>query len=101
MINDKDIVPRAWERKTMEQIKLLYDPAPTCPPALGGLTDAIAERVERLEYKHLGGRLKTLSPALDPAANCFAAQLIHQHLDGYFEALDLPLKTAVIFNPIA
>ena len=101
VVNDKDIVPCAWEPSTLGQIKSLYVPAPACPAELAILIESIAQRVEGLGYKHLGGRLKTLRPAIDAGAKSFAAQLIQQHLDGYFEALDLPLETAVLFNPIA
>jgi hypothetical protein len=99
VVNEQDIVPHAWETGTLGRINSLYDPEPRCPRALAELLNSIAKRVGPLAYAHLGGRLTPLKPALNAKRKSFAAQMVHQHLDGYFEAMEMKLTTAHFFNP--
>lgn len=99
VVNELDIVPRAWEPETLRSIVDLYSPRPKCPEALALLVQSIAEDVASLGYAHLSGRLTKLTPQVSALQKSFAGQMIHQHLDGYFEALDLPLTANDFFNP--
>ena len=94
-----DVVPRAWEPEALKKVRDLYEPTPRCPGPLADAIDLMAESVDGLEYAHLGGSWHALEPKLNSRRKVFLAQVIHQHLEGYFEAMDLPLKTLDFFGP--
>jgi hypothetical protein len=97
-VNELDIVPCAWEPSTLNAIRDLYDPRPKCPPALAALIESIAEQVKSLDYAHLRGTQTALKPKVNPELGSFAEQMIHQHLNGYFEGLDLALTMDDFFS---
>ncbi len=82
VVNRRDLVPRAWDPKTLEQVAAVY-------PQLGRAIAALAKSIKALGYRHLGdhpdfefdrGRQHELD----------GAELIYQHLDAYLEEAAFP-----------
>jgi len=100
IVNTKDAVPYAWNIDNLKLVPTLYrlsDPERT---VLEGLVDRIAKAVEQLSYWQPGDAT-TMDPRELPNRPLLA-QLIHQHLDGYFEEMGLigEMSLATFFKPL-
>ncbi len=100
IVNTKDVVPYAWNVDTLKLVPLLYRLPDFERLALGGLVDRIAKATEQLGYCQPGDATR-----MDPKElpnRPLLAQLIHQHLDGYFEEMGLidEMSLATFFLPV-
>jgi Lipase (class 3) len=100
IINTKDVVPYAWNVDNLKLVPTLYGLPDLERLALESLVDRIAKAVEQLGYFQPGDATK-----MDPKElpnRPLLAQLIHQHLDGYFEEMGLidEMSVATFFRPV-
>ena len=83
--NMNDLVTRAWQVDDLAGIPSLYRGRDA---GVTSLVPDIIAAVEELNYRHAQAGVVTFAGGLDPARP-FAAELIHQHLEAYLEALKL------------
>jgi hypothetical protein len=103
--NRLDVVPKAWVPDDLRSIGGLYDPAIVAPiPGLGPLANDIAEVLEtqHLGYTHIGNDVQELPGATDTGKRDFVTQLVHQHLQAYFDQMGLGdfVSVDAFFNPL-
>jgi hypothetical protein len=100
--NHLDVVPHAWATDDLKKIPDLYDVPAAERAALAGLSTALIRVVGHLRYQH-AGRDTTELPGQPLAGKPLVAQVVHQHLDGYFEQMDLSndMSTATFFGPLS
>lgn len=81
IVNRRDIVPQAWNCKTLSAVGSLY-------PMLGLASGGLSASVENLTYTHVGGtHIEFERP--QPEARTLVDDLIHQHMDAYLEEAGL------------
>jgi ubiquinone biosynthesis protein len=100
IVNTKDVVPYAWSADTLKLVPMLYRLPDFEQLALQRLVARIVRAVEPLGYCQPGDATR-----MDPNElpdRPLLAQLIHQHLDGYFEEMGLigEMSLATFFEPV-
>jgi len=95
--NKLDVVPHAWATKGLQEIPTLYGLPPVEQQLLAGFVNELVNDVGRLDYQHVGQHVTEL-PGVSTAGP-FLEQVVHQHLDGYFEQMGLSseMNTATFF----
>jgi hypothetical protein len=101
--NPLDVVSHAWLTADLPRLAALYEPAIARLPAfeqLGTLVAGVLEQ-QHLGYTHIRTDVRALPAAVAPSAPEFPSQMIHQHLQGYFDGLGLGAELSVdtFFNP--
>jgi hypothetical protein len=100
IVNTKDVVPYAWNVNDLNLVSALYKLPDFERLALQGMVERIAKAVGQFGYCQPGEATK-----MDPRElpdRPLVAQLIHQHLDGYFEEMGLigEMNLATFFKPV-
>lgn len=100
VVNRLDIVPHAWATEDLRQIPDLYSMNPVMRELLHTAMGTLINRLGELEYKQIGGNLTNL-PGVHHGGELFA-EIVHQHLDGYFEQMGLgdEMSTVTFFKPV-
>jgi hypothetical protein len=100
IVNTKDVVPYAWNSDDLKQVPTLYRLPDSERLALQVLVGRIVKAVEPLGYCQPGDATRIEANELPNRP--LLAQLIHQHLDGYFEEMGLisEMNLATFFEPV-
>ena len=101
VVNQQDIVPHVWSVNDIDQIPDLY-PLNVIEHALLATTCAtVLKSVEHLDYQQIGNIVESFTSALKPRA-IFAHQVVHQHLQAYFDKMKLSndMNVFTFFTPV-
>lgn len=98
--NHLDLVPYAWSTRDLGAVADLYPVSPLEQTILHDLTAQLIRRVKHLDYQHAGADSIAL-PGIPRPGKPLGDQIVHQHLDGYFEQLKLDgeMGTPTFFGP--
>ena len=98
--NKLDVVPHAWAVSDLEQIPFLYGSTGLEHAALTELCGQAVNSVGHLNYQQIGNPQPLESTLKDSAG--FLEQAVHQHLQAYFNALQLSndMSLATFFKPV-
>lgn len=99
VFNTLDLVPHAWAASDLELVPTLYDLHLPERLALQGLSSELSMAAAPLGYEHAGVVTTALSPQRLQNKSLFE-NIVHQHMDGYFEAMGLlpDMSTATFFR---
>jgi hypothetical protein len=97
IVNERDIAPYAWAPQDLRRIPALY---PQHHDALQGSIEALLRVFREMDYAQIS-RVLPLPGA--PHCDALIEEIVHQHLDGYFEqlGLDEEMNAATFFAPLA
>ncbi len=101
IVNRLDVVPHAWAVSDLKQIPSLYELAAVEQGMLKGVVDEGIQSVKGLDYRQVGDVVTELPGVLVPGKPLLL-QLVHQHLDGYLQQMDLgkEMNTLTFFAPV-
>src|SRR5713101_5560204 len=101
IVNRLDVVPHAWAVSDLEQIPSLYELPEVEQRILKDVVDKGIQSVKALDYQQVGGVVTELPGAL-VRGKPLLLQLVHQHLDGYLQQMDLgeEMNTLTFFAPV-
>jgi hypothetical protein len=101
VVNRLDLVPHAWAVSDLEQIPNLYDLPEVEQGMLKGVVDEGIQSVKALDYQQVGNVVTEL-PGVLVRGKPLLLQLVHQHLDGYLQQMDLgaEMNTFTFFSPL-
>ena len=91
----------AWAVGDLRQIPGLCDPPIAPIPGMAALIDIIASQVAPLRYTQVATD-GVFAGKVNPALPLFPAQVVHQHLEAYLQALGITahgITTATSFDP--
>ncbi len=94
--NPYDIVPKAWNIGSLEQIPNLYESIFKFPIALKLLLDVFVLKVDTIHYTQIQADVAPIPGVLNPDKKTFAGQAGWQHVCGYQCGLDIQKS----FKPI-
>lgn len=95
--NTLDVVPHAWNVTDLNMIPSLYERAIGKPDCIQGLVKLCIKKVTGIDYEQAGpidnpltGTINKskINPILKPGTN-FAIQLVYQHINAYFDLLEI------------
>ncbi len=102
--NPFDIVTQAWTPTGVRGIPGLYGDAVIPVVGLQALADVVGAAVTGLGYAHAGmpAPAAGLGTAIDYERPLFVDQVVHQHLEAYLRAVELPpeVTTRTFFGPL-
>jgi len=95
------VVPHAWAVSDLEQIPSLYELPEVEQRILKDVVDKGIQSVKALDYQQVGDVVTEL-PGVLVRGKPLLLQLVHQHLDGYLQQMDLgeEMNTLTFFAPV-
>jgi len=99
--NRQDIAPHVWAVNDINQIPDIYGSTGIEHALLAKTSAALIKNVGTLDYQQTGKNVEPFTSALKPTVS-FAEQAVYQHLDAYFEKMDLSKEMNIFtfFTPI-
>jgi hypothetical protein len=100
IVNPRDIAPYAWAAHNLRQIPPLYALPVVKRDLLQRAIETLIRQLDGLDYAQIGKTVRT-DPGL-PHSDLLFAEIIYQHLDGYFERMGLgrEMSAKTFFTPL-
>jgi hypothetical protein len=95
------MVPHVWAVNDIEQIPNIYPLNVIEHALLANTCTGVINSVGHLDYQQIGKNVESFTSPLKPRAS-FAQQVVHQHLDAYFEEMNLSndMNLFTFFTPV-
>ncbi|MFD1801345.1 hypothetical protein ACFSFZ_03905 [Mixta tenebrionis] len=98
IVNNMDIVPKAWNTDSLKEIATLYEPVVTLPWIMKAIINGFADFMVGYDYAHTS-QPEIFDFGVNPEVTDFQQQYNYQHGTAYLNYYGLEMGKDIIYDP--